>query len=52
VKNLWRKVSKRGIEKSKAGFVKNLLAANKFTDAEIANFADVTEEYVRKVAKE
>jgi hypothetical protein len=40
-----------GMEKGKAGFVKNLLSANKFTDAEIANFAGVTEEYVREIKK-
>lgn len=42
---------KKGIEKGKAEFVKKLFAANKFTVAEIANFAGVTDAYVRKVIK-
>jgi flagellar biosynthesis/type III secretory pathway protein FliH len=38
-----------GIEQSKVDFIKNLLAANQFTVAQIANFASVTESFVRKV---
>jgi predicted transposase YdaD len=41
----------RGLEKGKTEFVKNLLAANQFTNTEIANFAGVTEDYVLKVKK-
>jgi predicted transposase/invertase (TIGR01784 family) len=41
----------KGIEKGKTDFVKNLFAANKFTVAEIAAFAGVTEAFVRKVIK-
>ena len=41
----------KGKEESKTEFVKNLLAANKFTVVEIANFANVTEAFVRKVKK-
>lgn len=40
-----------GEEKKSYEVVKNLLAANKFTIAEIANFANVTEYFVRKVKK-
>ncbi|MFT4092592.1 MAG: PD-(D/E)XK nuclease family transposase [Niabella sp.] len=39
----------KGIEKGKEQFVKNLLAAGKFTIAEIAKFAGVTEAFVKKV---
>lgn len=38
-----------GVEKGKEQVVKNLLAADKFTIAEIANFAGVTEAFVKKV---
>jgi predicted transposase YdaD len=41
----------KGIEKGKTAVVKNLLMANKFTITEIADFADVTEAFVRKVKK-
>jgi flagellar biosynthesis/type III secretory pathway protein FliH len=40
-----------GEEKKSYEVVKNMLAANKFTIAEIANFANVTESFVRKVKK-
>ncbi|HWK07104.1 MAG TPA: hypothetical protein VNS58_25900 [Puia sp.] len=40
-----------GEEKKSFEIVKNLLAANKFTIAEIANFANVTEAFVKKVKK-
>jgi predicted transposase/invertase (TIGR01784 family) len=40
-----------GEEKTRYEVVKNMLAANKFTIAEIANFANVTESFVRKVKK-
>ncbi len=36
-------------EEEKTGFVKNLLAAGKFTITEIANFAEVTEDFVLKI---
>ena len=39
----------RGIEQGKASVVAGLLAAGKFTVSEIANFATVTEDFVRKV---
>ncbi|UFH54262.1 hypothetical protein [Spirosoma sp. KNUC1025] len=43
----------KGLEKGAAQksieVIKKLLLAEKFTDAEIANFASVTEEFVRKV---
>lgn len=42
----------KGTELTKAQFVKNLLSANKFSISEIANFANVTESFVRKVKKE
>lgn len=41
-----------GMEKGKAEVVKNLLIAGKFSISEIANFANVTEAFVRKVKKE
>jgi len=39
----------KGIEKGKEKVVQNLLSANKFTISEIANFAGVTETFVKKV---
>lgn len=39
----------QGIEQGKEQVVKNLLATGKFTIAEIANFADVPESFVKKV---
>ena len=39
----------RDLEEGKTVVVKNLLLAGKFTIAEIANFASVTEEFVLKV---
>lgn len=42
---------KEGEKKKSYEVVKNLLAANKFTIAEIANFANVTEAFVKKVKK-
>ena len=39
----------QGAEQKSYEVVGNLLAARKFTDFEIANFAMVTEEFVRKV---
>ena len=41
-----------GKQEEKEEFVRNLLSANKFTIAEIANFANVTETFARKVKKE
>ncbi|WP_020594693.1 hypothetical protein [Spirosoma panaciterrae] len=41
----------RGIEQKSIEVVRNLLLAEKFTDAEIANFASVTEEFVRTVKR-
>jgi len=41
----------QGEEETRYEVVKNLLVANKFTIAEIANFANVTEYFVRKVKK-
>jgi len=40
---------KRGLEKGSAAFVKNLLLAERFTISEIANFANVSEEFVQKI---
>ncbi len=40
---------KEGIEKGKGQVVRNLLGTNKFTLSEIANFADVTEDFVKKI---
>jgi hypothetical protein len=40
---------KEGEQKKSIEFVKNLLAAGKFTIAEIAKYVGVTEEFVRKV---
>jgi hypothetical protein len=42
---------KEGEKKKSHEVVKNLLAANKFTIAEIANFANVREAFVKKVKK-
>jgi hypothetical protein len=42
----------KGIEKGKGLVVTNLLAAKKFTIAEIANFGGVTEAFVKKVKVE
>lgn len=41
----------QGIEKGKEQIIKNLLSTDKFTVAEIANFANITEAYVRRVRK-
>ena len=41
----------KGIEKGKTEVVKNLLSSDKFNVAEIANFANVSEAFVRKVKK-
>lgn len=41
-----------GIEQKNHEFVKNLLAAKKFTVPEIANLAGVTEAFVRKIKKQ
>lgn len=41
-----------GMEKGKAEVVKNLLTTGKFSIAEIANFANVPEAFVRKVKKQ
>ncbi|MGC4232699.1 MAG: hypothetical protein QM594_06945 [Niabella sp.] len=38
-----------GIEKGKEQVVKNLLAAGKFSIAEIAGFAGVSEAFVKKI---
>ena len=42
---------KEGEKKKSHEVVKNLLAANKFTIAEIANFVNVTEAFVKKIKK-
>jgi predicted transposase/invertase (TIGR01784 family) len=42
---------KKGVEKGKAEVVTNLLAANRFTIAEITSLAGVTEAFVEKVKK-
>ena len=39
----------QGAEQKSYEVVSNLLAAGKFTDSEIANFASVTEDFVKKV---
>lgn len=44
--------NKNGMEKKGYDVVKNLLQANRFTISEIANFANVTENFVRKVKKD
>ena len=41
----------KGLEKKSYEVVKNLLSARKFSIAEIANFACVSEGFVRKVKK-
>jgi predicted transposase/invertase (TIGR01784 family) len=41
-----------GLERGKAEVVRNLLLAGRFTIAEIVNFANVTEDFVRKLKKE
>lgn len=41
----------KGMEKVKATFVKNLLRKTNFTISEIANLAEATEDFVRKVKK-
>jgi hypothetical protein len=43
--------SKAEIEKNKIEVVKNLLSANRFTIAEIATYASVSEDFVEKVKK-
>jgi hypothetical protein len=43
---------REGIEKKGHEVVKNLLIAGKFTIAEIANFANVTEDFVCRVKKD
>jgi metal-dependent amidase/aminoacylase/carboxypeptidase family protein len=48
---LYRRGELKGEEKKSYEVVKNLLAANKFTIAEIAIFANVTEAFVKKVKK-
>jgi len=42
----------KGAEQKSVEVVKKLLLAEKFTDAEVANFASVTEDFVRKVKME
>jgi hypothetical protein len=46
------RAKKEGLEEKSFKVVENLLATGKFTIAEIANFADVSEAYVRKVKKD
>jgi hypothetical protein len=46
-----KKGIEKGREESKTEGVKNLLLTNRFTDAEIANFAGVTEKFVLNVKK-
>ena len=41
----------KGVKKSKTEVVKNLLAADKFSTQEIANFASVTEAFVLEIKK-
>jgi predicted transposase YdaD len=45
------KGKEEGIKERNELFVKNLLAAGQFTIGQIANYACVTEEFVRKVKK-
>jgi flagellar biosynthesis/type III secretory pathway protein FliH len=47
-----REGRKEGMEKKGYEVVKNLLTADKFTIAEIANFANVQEDFVHKIKKE
>ncbi len=47
-----KKGMEKGMEKGKSEVVRNLLSADKFSIAEIANFANVTEAFVRKVKRE
>jgi len=44
-----KSAEEKGIEKKNFEVVENLLSANRFTVAEIANFAGVTESFVKKV---
>jgi hypothetical protein len=46
------RAKKEGIEEGKIEVVKNLLSTGEFTIAKIANFAGVTEAFVRKVKKD
>jgi hypothetical protein len=46
------RAKKEGFEIGKTEVVKNLLSAGEFTIAKIANFAGVTEAFVRKVKKD
>ncbi len=46
-----KKGIEQGIEQGKSDVVKNLLRAGKFSISEIANFAGVTESFVRKVKR-
>ncbi len=41
----------KGIEQGKSDVVKNLLRAGKFSISEIANFAGVTEVFVKKIKR-
>ena len=47
--NAFDSVKREVAEKKDFDFVSNLIEANRFTTAEIANFATVTEEFVEKV---
>jgi hypothetical protein len=42
----------KGVQQKSLEVVQKLLAANKFTDSEIANFASVSVDFVKKVKKE
>lgn len=41
----------KGIEEGKAQVVANLISAEKFTISEIANFASVSESFVKRIKK-
>lgn len=51
LKTAEEKGMEKGMEKKSYEFVKNLLASGKFTIAEIANYASVNQDFVRKVKK-
>jgi len=47
-----QKGMEKGMEKGMAEVVKNLLSTGKFSIPEIANFANVSEAFVRRIKKE
>ena len=52
VKKALKQGEEKGLKEAKAEVVRNLLSLSKFSMEEIANFANVSEFFVRKVKKE